>query len=244
MRLNPKSEMTTDQTWAVVPAAGVGSRMGGEAGDPAKQFRELDDAPILVHTLRALASAPGVTGLVVVVGEEEVEPVRQRLSKDAPLADALKAVVAGGATRQASVARGVARVPDEVGIILVHDAVRPFVRAEDIEAVIQAVRASGAAALAVPVADTLRRGASGRFEATVDREGLWRMQTPQGSRREVLADALARAEREGWTATDEVGVLQRMGAAVALVEGDERNIKLTRPSDWLLAQALWAHREM
>ena len=230
----------TSGAWAVVPAAGVGSRMGGAPDDLAKQFRSLGGKPVLVRTLEALASAPEIAGLVVVVAEAEVEAVRQRLEREVPLAEKLRAAVAGGATRQASVARGVAAVPEAVEVVLVHDAVRPFVTAERIGAVVAAIGASGAAALAVPVADTLRRGASGWFGATVEREGLWRMQTPQGARRELLASALAQAERERWTATDEVGVLQRAGVEVALVEGDERNLKLTRPADWSLAEALWA----
>ncbi len=234
--------MSTRHAWVVVPAAGIGSRMGGRGGDPAKQFRALGGAPVLVQTLRALASARGVTGIVVVVAESEVDAVRKRLEGDPPLAGVLQGVVAGGATRQASVARGVTAVPESVGLVLVHDAVRPFVTIDRIEAVLAQAHASGAAALAVPVADTLRRGARGQFGETVDRDSLWRMQTPQGARRDILVDALAQAERDGWAATDEVGVLQRAGVPVALVEGDERNIKLTRPSDWLLAEALWAQR--
>lgn len=238
--------------WFVVPAAGVGSRMGGGPGAPAKQFRSLGGAPVLVRTLHALApEASG--GIVVAVGEHEVEGVQALLSE--PLS-AVRVVV-GGASRQASVARGVAATPEAAGVVLVHDAVRPFVTREAVRAVTAAVRETGAAALAVPVADTLRRAAAdtasgegpadssarGRFAETVDRAGLWRMQTPQGARRDLLARALAQAAADGLDATDEVGALQHAGIPVALVPGDERNIKLTRPADWALAEALWAQRE-
>lgn len=215
--------------------------MGGDPGDPAKQFRTLGGQPVLVRSLEALAAAPEVGGAVVVVADEEVAHVREMLAAS-PVAAFVREVVAGGATRQASVARGVAAVPEEVEVVLVHDGVRPFVRPEDVSAVVRAIREHEAAALAVPVADTLRQSGGEMFGETVPREGLWRMQTPQGARRRLLVDALARAEREGWTGTDEVAVLQRGGHRVALVPGDERNLKLTRPADWALAEAIWAAR--
>lgn len=233
--------MTSD-AWAVVPAAGTGTRMGGAAGDPAKQFRMLGGQPVLVRSLEALANAPEVHGTVVVVADHEVERVREDLAAS-PVAVFVREVVAGGATRQASVVRGVAAVPEGVDAVIVHDAVRPFVQSEDVSAVVRAIHEHGAAALAVPVADTLRQSRGQTFGETVPRDGLWRMQTPQGARLGILADALAKAERDGWAGTDEVAVLQRAGVEVALVPGDERNLKLTRPADWALAEALWAVRE-
>lgn len=233
--------MATDEAWAVVPAAGSGTRMGGRPEDPAKQFRTLGGQPVVVRSLEALAAAPEVQGAVVVVAAHEVEPVRQRLAAS-PVAAFVRAVVAGGITRQASVARGVAAVPSSVPVVIVHDAVRPFVRPADVSAVVRAIAQHGAAALAVPVADTLRQSDGQTFGATVPREALWRMQTPQGARREVLANALAQADREGWAGTDEVAALQRSRTEVALVPGDERNLKVTRPADWALAEALWSVR--
>lgn len=224
------------EVWAVVPAAGVGARMG--PGAP-KQYRQLGGKPLLVQTLLALA--PSVEGLVVVVSNEEYDPqTLDQLREQEGIGGTLRSVVIGGDTRQASVARGVREVPDSAEIVLVHDAVRPLIQTELILAVIEAIQSSGAAAVAVPVADTLRRGAGGCFMETVDREGLWRMQTPQGARRETLLQAIQRSEEEGWAATDEAGLLQMAGVEVALVEGDERNLKVTRPADWPLAEALWA----
>lgn len=219
----------------VVPAAGSGSRMGGEA----KQRRPLGGAPVVVQTLRAFARHPAVGPLVVVVPPFDLEPFRWMLDEYGVTA----AVTTGGATRQASVARGLAALPEKTDLVLVHDAVRPFVSAAQITAVVEAARAEGAAALAVPVADTLRRAEGGAFGATVEREGLWRMQTPQAARLDWLREAHDSAARDGFTGTDEVALLQRAGRRVRLVAGDMRNLKLTHPADWALAEALWEQWE-
>lgn len=217
----------------VVPAGGSGTRMA-EPGAPAKQFRDLGGAPVVVQTLRAFARHPAVGPAVVVVPAGEEGETRRALAAHGAEA----AVVAGGPSRQASVARGVAALPASVGVVLVHDAVRPFVTQAVIGGVVEAARRHGAAAAAVPVADTLRLGGSGPlFGETVPRDGLWAMQTPQAARRDWLARAAANAA--GFVATDEVGLLQRAGRPVWIVEGDARNVKLTRPADWRLAQALW-----
>ena len=216
----------------VLPAAGSGRRMGGQT----KQFRTLGGAPVWVQTARAFAGLAGA--VVVVVAEAEAEGVRQSLREFDVAAD----VVPGGATRQASVAAGVRALPPGVETVLVHDAVRPFVPQPVIANVIAAVRQHGAAAAALPVADTLRQGGAGPlFGETVPRDGLWAMQTPQGARRDWLTRAAANAA--GHVATDEVGLLQHAGYPVRIVEGDARNVKLTRPSDWRLAEALWGMGE-
>ncbi len=215
----------------VLPAGGSGSRMGG---GQAKQFRDLGGAPVLVQTLRAFARHPEVGAAVVVVPAGEEAATAERLATFGLDAE----VVTGGPTRQASVANGVRALPPAVDLVLVHDAVRPFVSADVIARVIGAARHGGAAAAAVRVADTLRQGGDGPlFGETVPREGLWAMQTPQAARRDWLERAAANAA--GHVATDEVGLLQRAGHPVRIVEGDARNVKLTRPSDWALARALW-----
>ena len=216
----------------VLPAGGSGTRMAAP-GRPSKQFRELGGAPVWTWALRAFARHPAVGPVVVVVPAGEEGAVREQ---GAALGVGA-AVVAGGPTRQASVERGVAALPPEVEIVLVHDAVRPFVPADVVGRVVGAARQWGAAAAAVPVADTLRRGGDGPlFGETVSRDGLWAMQTPQAARRDWLTRALANA---GGPATDEVALLQRAGHPVRIVEGDARLFKLTRPSDWHLAEALW-----
>ena len=216
---------------AIVPAAGSGSRMGGAP----KQLRLLGGVPVLVQTLRAFARHPHVGALVVVVPPYDV-PVFRRMMTDYDLS---ATVTAGGRTRQDSEGRGLDAVPAGTEIVLVHDAVRPFVADGTSAAVIEATRADGAAALAVPVADTLRRAAGDAFGETVAREGLWRMQTPQAARLDWLHEAHAAAARDGFAGTDEVALLMRAGRRVRLVEGDARNLKLTHPEDWALAEVLW-----
>lgn len=217
----------------VLPAGGSGTRMEAP-GAPAKQFRTLGGAPVWTHALRAFARHPLVGPVVIVVPAGEEEAVRAELTAQGVAAD----VAAGGSSRQASVANGVAALPPAVDLVLVHDAVRPYVPAAVISRVIDAARQTGAAAAAVPVADTLRQGGGGPlFGETVSREGLWAMQTPQAARRDWLVRALANAGPA--VATDEVGLLQRAGHPVRIVEGDARTFKLTRPSDWHLAEALW-----
>ena len=213
----------------VLPAGGSGQRLGGEA----KQFRLLGDAPVLVQTLRAFVRHPEVGPIVVAVPAGHVEATRALVAGFG--VEAL--VVAGGATRQASVAAGVAALPAGVEAVLVHDAVRPFVSQALISRVAAAVRAHGAAAAAVPVSDTLRAASGARFGATVDRDGLWAMQTPQGATRALFARAYAVAGDEA--PTDEAGLLGLAGVAVRVVEGDARNAKVTTPTDWALAEALW-----
>ncbi len=222
---------TTHNVAVVIPAAGSGLRMGGTA----KQFRPLGDAPVLVQTLRAFAKVEEIRTTVVAVPESEVGAVG-----DLVIEFGLDAfVVAGGATRQESVGEGLRAVPEQAEIVLVHDAVRPFISAIQIRTVISAIESHGAAALAAPVADTLRRRTGSDFGETVERDGVYRMLTPQGARKVLLVDAHEKAAESRSVATDEVELLQRTGVVVHLVVGDERNIKLTRPSDWAIAEALW-----
>ncbi len=214
-----------------MPAGGAGVRMGD---GPAKQFRALGDAPVVVQTLRALLSCADVAHAIVAAPTADVAATSRLVAEHGVAAT----VVAGGKSRGASVRLAMEALPPAVGIVLVHDAVRPFVRAALVARVAEAVRLHGAAAAAVPVADTLRRASDGAFGATVDRDGLWAMQTPQGARRDWLVAAYARCGDDA--ATDEAGLLLAAGYEVHVVEGDARNLKLTRPSDAALAEALWA----
>ncbi|WP_412063454.1 2-C-methyl-D-erythritol 4-phosphate cytidylyltransferase [Rubrivirga sp. IMCC45206] len=217
----------------VVPAGGSGSRMA-HAGAPAKQFRGLGGAPVVVQTLGAFARHPAVGPLVVVVPAGEEAATRDLLGEHGVVA----AVATGGRTRQASVANGVRALPASVETVVVHDAVRPFVSVSVVANCVSVARQHGAAAAALRVADTLRQGGDGPFFGeTVARDGLWAMQTPQAARRDWLVRAAANAA--GHLATDEVGLLQHAGYPVRIVEGDPRAFKITRPADWALALALW-----
>lgn len=204
--------------------------MGGER----KQFRALGGAPVLVRTLEVFERHADMDTLVVVGPVGKTDALRREL-EEYGLAK-LHAVVEGGATRQDSVGRGLDALPADTDTVLVHDAVRPFLPADKVTAVIDAARAHGAAALAIPMADTVRRG-DGTFGETVPRDGLWRMQTPQAFRLDLLREAHARfADVPG---TDEVELVQRLGRAVRIVEGSALTFKITTPADWTLAEALW-----
>lgn len=233
---SPQSLVAIRPFGVVLPAGGSGTRLGGAP----KQFRLLGDAPVLVQTLRAFARHPDVGPLAVAVPEASVAETRAMLSDfeiEALVGFADLTVVAGGATRTASVWNGIVALPESVEAVLVHDAVRPFVSQDLIARVVAGVREHGAAAAAMPVADTLRTAQHGRFGATVERAGLWAMQTPQGASRALFARAYAVAGDEA--PTDEAGLLGLAGIAVHVVEGDARNAKVTTPSDWALAEALW-----
>jgi len=150
----------------------------------------------------------------------------------------VRAVVAGGAERQASVRQGLVAVPAEVGWIVVHDGVRPCITPELVERVVAEARRHRAAIAALPVAETLKRGADGWVQATVERDGLWSVQTPQAFRADVLREAHRRAAAEGIAGTDDAALLERLGVPVRLVPGLPGNVKITRPEDLALAEAL------
>ncbi len=225
---DPKGEVAV-----LVPAAGSGRRLGG----PRKQFRELGGKPVLVQTLFVFERHPSVQHIIVATPAEAVRPLRQELRRVG--VTKLRAVVPGGETRQESVLAALEAVPEDVDVILVHDAVRPFVRLSLVTDVIEAARAHGAAAPAVPVADTLRRATDGWFGETVARDGLWRMQTPQAFRREWLYEAHGRAREDEIDATDDVELVRRLGLDVVLVAGSEDNSKITTPDDWERATSFW-----
>jgi 2-C-methyl-D-erythritol 4-phosphate cytidylyltransferase len=227
------SASTAGSCAVLVPAAGQGTRLGGRR----KQYRTLGGHPVLVQTLLAFERHPRIDHIIVAAPSGQISPLADQLQ--AAGIGTLTAVVEGGATRQASVRNALRAVPAPADTVLVHDAVRPFVRAADIAAVVDAVEQAGAAALALPVADTLRQGESDRFGATVPRDGVYRMQTPQGFRRDWLEAAHAEAKPDA--ATDDVGLVQALGRAVQIVEGHAHNFKITTPDDWTLAQRLWPH---
>lgn len=224
-----------DDVAVLVPAAGEGTRLGG----PRKQFRELGGRPLLLQVLLVFERHPSVGHLVVAVPEDQVSEASDRLQAEG--LSTLTAVVSGGDSRQSSVRHALRAVPTSVEVVLVHDAVRPFVQPDDVQAVVQAARKHGAASLALPVADTLREGDEDVFGDTVPRDGLYRMQTPQGFRRSWLEEAHRRAaDADDTPATDDVGLVQRAGRPVRRVQGDRRNFKITTPGDWQMAQQLWA----
>ncbi len=220
-------------TVVIIPAAGAGKRLGGRR----KQFRMLGDASLLVQTLRRFERHPGISAILVAAPPSDVDAMLPEL-KAAGITK-LISVVPGGETRKASVERALKAVPSDVELILVHDAVRPFVDAALISAVIDRASETGAAAPAVSATDTLRIGSNGYYGDTVPREGVLQMQTPQAFRRRILTEAYDRAADEGWEATDDVELVRLSGHRVAVVEGSTMNMKITSTDDWKMAQILW-----
>jgi 2-C-methyl-D-erythritol 4-phosphate cytidylyltransferase len=213
----------------LVPAAGAGVRLG--PGGP-KALRLLAGEPLLVHAIRRVAAAPSVRLIVIAAPATDVEAVRKLLAPVAPVV-----VVAGGAERQESVARALAAVPAEIDIVLVHDAARALTPPQLIESVVAAVRGGFPAVIPVlPVIDTIKEVGPGDVVlGTVDRSVLRSVQTPQGFRHAVLAAAHARAADP---LTDDAGLVEKAGVEVRCVPGSELAMKITRPLDLILAEAL------
>ena len=214
---------------AVIPAGGSGVRMGS---DVRKQYLSLGGEPLLLRTLRPFLNHPSVEWVIVALPPQDVHAPPFPLPEGA-------VVVPGGTERGDSVRAGLAAVPDGADVVLVHDGARPLVTRAVVDRVLEAaVRGVGAVA-AVPVADTLKRVDESRgITGTLDRGGLWCAQTPQGFPRRLLVDAYRRAGEEGVAATDDAALVERYGGRVVVVEGDARNLKVTRPEDLRIAEAL------
>jgi len=231
--------------WAVVVAAGEGRRMrtGELAGGPRKPYIEIAGRAILLRTLDAVAACPLVERIVVAVAPEDVAAAEELI---APERERLRvaAVVAGGARRQETVRLALEALPDTVEVVAVHDGVRPFVPHDIFSAAIVAARRTGAACVALPVKETLKRvagecGTSGPvIGETVDRSDLWGAQTPQAFRAADLRRLLSEAARDGVEVTDDTQLFDRAGLAVEAVRGDARNIKITTPEDLSLAEVM------
>jgi 2-C-methyl-D-erythritol 4-phosphate cytidylyltransferase len=218
---------------AVIVAAGKGSRMGASES---KQFLLLDDKPILLHTLLAFQASERIAEVVLVTGADDVARCAAWVQ---PYGLAkLKQVVAGGAERQHSVWRGLQALSPAVTDVLVHDGVRPFVGHELLERVANALQTEAALVTAVPVKDTIKEVDDGVIRGTLTRERLWAMQTPQAFRLELLRAAHERAQVDGFIGTDEAVLVERMGAAVRVVPGEDLNFKITTPHDLAMARAI------
>ena len=216
---------------AVVPAGGTGTRMGGTVP---KQFLELDGKPILYYTLKTLQDCGIISELILVVPEKEYDNAcTDWLGKP----EIVTKVVVGGEKRQDSVYNGFCELSPQTEIVLVHDGVRPFLSHQMIRESVDAAREYGAAITAIPVNDTIKKvDDSGLVSKTVDREGLWRVQTPQVFRYELLEEAFKKANCEKFYGTDEGTLIEHLGKPVKVVEGSEQNIKITRPEDLRLSE--------
>lgn len=217
----------------VVPAAGRGTRFGG---DRPKALVSLRGRPLLVYSLETFEQVDEVESVAVAVPADAVEVVRT-LVREAGFSK-VAAVVPGGEDRQASVASALAALPPGPQWVVVHDGVRPLVTVDLVRAVLDAARAEGAASLALPMEETVKRAEGGRVRSTLDRSDLYRVQTPQAFRRDVLEDAHEEAAREGFRGTDDAVLVERLGHTVRLVPGSPLNLKVTVPEDLVVAEAL------
>ena len=222
----------------IIPAAGRSTRFGGAEKKP---YVGLDGRPVWQRAAELFWTRSDVARVYVVVSADDREHFLSRYAHVIAFASA--EVIAGGAERFDSVANALARVPDSVDLVAVHDAVRPLTPTPLIDAVFAAAGQHGAAMLAVPVADTLKRvDAENRITATVPREGLWQAQTPQVFRRDWLADAYARRAEFTGSITDDAQLVEAAGRAVVVVPGSPANFKVTTRDDLELAEAVLKSR--
>jgi 2-C-methyl-D-erythritol 4-phosphate cytidylyltransferase len=247
-------ESRPSRTAAVIPAAGRGVRLG--PGAP-KALRALNGTPMLIHAIRAMAASRAVSLVVVVAPPDGAPEVKNLLDQHAlpggtpsgswGSTDYL--VVAGGDTRQESVRLGLDALPDDITVVLVHDAARPLVPVDTVDVVIGAVREGAPAVVpALPLADTVKevepqaKGAPEPVVATPERARLRAVQTPQGFDRDTLVRAHETVAVDGEGATDDAGLVEQLGVPVVVVPGHEEAFKVTRPLDLVLAEAVLARR--
>ncbi|MGW0392286.1 2-C-methyl-D-erythritol 4-phosphate cytidylyltransferase [Streptomyces sp. NPDC003042] len=239
-------ESRPHRTAAVIPAAGRGVRLG--PGAP-KALRTLGGTPMLIHAVRAMARSRAVSLVVVVAPSDGVAEVRHMLDEHALPERTEIMVVPGGETRQASVRAGLDALPQDITAVLIHDAARPLVPVDTVDAVVEAVRDGAPAVVpAMPLADTVKEVEPGRpgepepVVATPERARLRAVQTPQGFDLATLLRAHEKIAVNGEGATDDAGMVERLGVTVVAVPGHEEAFKVTRPLDLVLAEAVLARR--
>ena len=215
---------------AVIVAAGSASRMGGID----KVMAELGGEPMIVRTVRAFQQCDAIREIVIVTREELIRPISSLCAK----MDKVKAVVVGGKSRQESVWLGLNSLSEGMELAAIHDGARPLISQAVIDRTVRAAHSYGAAAPAIPVKDTIKAVKSGLVAATPDRESLRAVQTPQVFDFDLLRGALQKAEEDKVAVTDDCSAVERMGMSVKLVEGEERNLKVTTPLDLKIAALL------
>lgn len=217
---------------AIFPAAGASKRMGGGVN---KNLLKLAGEPILIRTLKTFSQVERINNLIVVVAKHEVETVEELL-RGIPELKAWRVTV-GGSERQYSIANGLKLLPEDAEIILIHDAARPLVTVQTINAVIDAAKEFGGGIAAVPEKNTIKVvDAEGFVKYTPPRAELVSVLTPQGFRREILLKAYAKAEEENFLGTDDSSLVERLGIKIKIVAGGYQNIKITTPEDMRIAE--------
>ena len=220
---------------AVVPAAGRGARMGGNIP---KQFLSLGDIPILAYALRTLESVQSITDIIVVIPQADQDYCREDIIERCGIRKVTD-IVSGGPRRQDSVRNGLMAITETPALVVVHDGVRPFVSKKIVTNAVHVAMESGAALVAIPMKDTVKRvNQQGYVEGTLNREELWLAQTPQVFRYSWLMEAHQLAEAKNLEVTDDAGMIEQLGYPISIVEGSAHNIKITRPEDLALGEAI------
>jgi 2-C-methyl-D-erythritol 4-phosphate cytidylyltransferase len=216
---------------AIIPAAGWGVRMGGATP---KQFLSLEGVPIFVHTLRKFVASPAVDDIFLGLRAEDIERARNEIEREhfsRPVR-----LVEGGPSRQDTVARCLDQAAPETEVVLVHDAVRPFIEPEMIQRAIDAARKEGAAIFGIPSVDSVKQVERQMILGTIPRERIVLAQTPQAFRYDIIREAYQRSIADGYSATDDSSLVEHLGYNVTVIMGSDRNIKITKPSDLPLAR--------
>jgi 2-C-methyl-D-erythritol 4-phosphate cytidylyltransferase len=223
------------KVYAIVVAAGDGKRMGSKVKKP---YIELAGRPLLFYALKNIIDSSLITGIVLVAGNGLVDYCQQNIVEAYGL-DSVLSVVEGGAQRQDSVCCGLKVLPSDAEMIMIHDGVRPFVSCRIIKETIAAAIEYGAAITGVRVKDTIKMvDESYRIMQTVDRNGLWAVQTPQVFKAKLLRDCYDKAMYRGFYGTDDASVIEWAGFEVKIIEGEYENIKITTPFDMIVAEAM------
>ncbi|MBI4778656.1 2-C-methyl-D-erythritol 4-phosphate cytidylyltransferase [Candidatus Desantisbacteria bacterium] len=223
------------KVYAIIVAAGDGKRMGSKVKKP---YLELLGHPLLFYALRNISNSPLITGIVLVAGNGLVDYCRHEVVEAYGL-DRVLSVVEGGVKRQDSVYHGLKALPEDAEMVMIHDGVRPFVSCKIIEETIAAAGKYGAAITGVRVKDTIKMiDESHKVMQTVNRAGLWAVQTPQVFKAKLLRDCYDKAMDKGFYGTDDASVIEWAGFEVKIVEGEYENIKITTPFDMIVAEAM------
>ena len=234
-RIDTQDPPPSLKTIAIIPAGGAGRRMQGSVS---KQYLLLGTLPIYVHTLARFQKSEAIDAIYLVVPPEDVDDVQASVVQRYGFTKIVK-VLPGGKERQDSVGNGIDALDDDVDVIVIHDAVRPFISDALIRQAALEAAASGAAVVAVPVKDTVKIcDEENRITQTPDRNRIWLAQTPQAFRREILVEAYETARKDAFYATDDACLVERIGVGVRVIPGTYDNIKITTPEDLIMAEAL------
>lgn len=250
------TRLKPEKIWAVIPAAGTGSRMMDALKQPQyeeirrmlgqsqkKQFIQLKGKELLVYTLEAFQNSPSVSGIVLVTGKEDLTHCKDLIASNE--LDKVKKILPGGSRRQESVLIGLSSLPKDCSMAVIHDGARPFIDVDTIERTIDAARKSGGAVVAVPVKDTIKVVRGGKVESTPDRSHLYSAQTPQAFRYPDILEGYRHAEVMGdFRCTDDAQVMEKyMDTDIEIVEGSYENIKITTPDDLKMADQIISGRQ-